>query len=145
MMKDLLEQRELSDILDELAWGLVPQDVSQEDEAVAYQFVRMWLERAHPAATLALNKQLDYGPGNIAQTGLYGIAVRLSDKIARLLNLTGGSRVARVRDESLRDTFMDMLNYSVFGIMLIENEWGNWEHARRKEAESVEAVKEHGA
>ena len=144
MPRDLLEQREVYEILDELAWRLVPMDVSPEDEQVAYRFIRRWLERALPAATLALNKQLDYGPGNIAMTGVYGLAVRLSDKVARLLNLSAGGRSPRVRDESLRDTFEDVLNYAVFGIMLLNDEWGDWEDARQEAAASTEASKEDG-
>lgn len=61
-------------------------------------------------------KQHDYGHGNINSFGIVGVAVRTSDKIARYANLVG--RNAKVSDESLFDTLMDMVGYAVISRML---------------------------
>ena len=55
--------------------------------------------------------------------GVPGIAVRLTDKIARLGSLTHGTK-QKIKDESIRDTLMDVINYSTYAIMMID---GNWE------------------
>lgn len=42
-----------------------------------------------------------------------GIVVRLFDKITRLAQLTAPSKIAQVKNESLDDTVLDVINYSV--------------------------------
>lgn len=83
------------------------------------------------AEELMLSKQEDYGPGNINSPfgPLLAILVRLHDKQARAANLIkkGGVR----NHESLEDTFLDMLNYSLIALMVIRGEWpgikaGDW-------------------
>lgn len=59
-----------------------------------------------------------YGPGNIAEHGMVGIKVRLGDKYARL---TAGG--LDYEDESLRDTFLDLIGYAVIGIMWLDKTW----------------------
>ena len=59
-----------------------------------------------------------YGPGNIAEHGMTGIKVRLGDKYARLK--AGG---LDYEDESLRDTFLDLIGYAVIGIMWLDKTW----------------------
>jgi hypothetical protein len=71
---------------------------------------------------LMLRKQRDYGNGNIADYGLLGVAVRVNDKSQRLKNLLTKNR--NPSNESLRDTFMDLANYGLIGLMLIDGEWG---------------------
>jgi hypothetical protein len=61
-------------------------------------------------------KQHDYGHGNINAFGIVGVAVRISDKIARYNNLVG--RNAKEQNESLLDTLMDMVGYAVISRML---------------------------
>jgi hypothetical protein len=74
------------------------------------------------AITLLVNKRRDYGP-NALKGGQHGIAIRLSDKQARLENLMGitdGSfkpREAIVGDEKIEDTVRDILNYSILFLM----------------------------
>jgi hypothetical protein len=67
---------------------------------------------------LLVGKQHDYGHGNILHFGTVGVAVRLCDKIARLLNLT--KRGGEAKHEALTDTYMDILGYAVIAIMLEE-------------------------
>lgn len=59
-----------------------------------------------------------YGPGNIAEHGMTGIKVRLGDKYARLK-----AGALDYEDESLRDTFLDLIGYSVIGIMWLDKTW----------------------
>jgi len=67
-----------------------------------------------------VSKQHDYGPENIARFGRIGLLVRLHDKIARLDNLS--RRGVEPKNESLRDNYMDVINYCAIGMML-EREW----------------------
>ena len=71
---------------------------------------------------ILVKKQKDYGPDNIRKSPggpLNGLTVRLYDKIARLNNLlqTG----ALPENESLRDTFIDIANYGVIGVMILDD------------------------
>jgi hypothetical protein len=61
-------------------------------------------------------KQHDYGHGNINAFGIVGVAVRISDKIARYENLT--AKNTKEQNESLLDTLMDMVGYAVIARML---------------------------
>lgn len=67
-----------------------------------------------------IRKQLDYGSENILRFGRIGLLVRLHDKIARLINLE--KRKTDPQNESLRDNYMDVINYCAIGVM-VENEW----------------------
>lgn len=70
-------------------------------------------------------KNEDYGNSNILTTGIYGIGVRLQDKVARLLNLTEGNKVPSVRGESIADTLGDISNYGIIGRLLLEGQVGD--------------------
>jgi hypothetical protein len=69
-------------------------------------------------ANLLISKQQDYGHGNINAFGIYGVLVRLSDKIERLKNLM--SNELKPANESLVDTLQDMVGYCVIAMMLDE-------------------------
>jgi hypothetical protein len=71
---------------------------------------------------LLTSKQRDYGHGNINAFGMYGILVRLSDKIERLKNLMSNNR--EPANESFRDTLLDMVGYCVIAHMLDEETFG---------------------
>lgn len=63
-----------------------------------------------------IGKQSDYGPRNILQFGTEGLAVRLWDKIARLNNIMAHGN--NPHNESLVDTKLDIVGYTVLAIML---------------------------
>lgn len=67
---------------------------------------------------LLIRKQRDYGHGNILGFGLFGVAVRMSDKLERLKNLM--RRRITPSNESIEDTVMDIVGYSVIASMLID-------------------------
>ena len=73
---------------------------------------------------LLLSKHKDYGPKNISQSPggpLNGLRVRLWDKLARLNNLTDNNSLPQ--HESLEDTFKDMANYAVIGLLVLRDKW----------------------
>ena len=78
-------------------------------------------------------KQLDYGPLNISSEGLLGLKTRLVDKIFRLKNLLENNR--EPNNESLADTFQDIVNYGLIGQQLIENTWPTTEEPQPRNIE----------
>ena len=79
-------------------------------------------------------KHMDYGLNNIALGGdilnnendkkfsLTGLCIRLTDKISRLKNLlTNGKNF--VQGEGMEDTFIDIANYSIIGLLVGRNKW----------------------
>lgn len=68
---------------------------------------------SHVVDTLMAKRQ-DYGIKNIGMTGRPGLAVRLLDKAARLVTLSGG-KTPRVA-ESLADTYQDIIGYALIGL-----------------------------
>jgi hypothetical protein len=76
------------------------------------------------AGNLLIRKHHDYGPKNIAHSPggpLNGLRVRMWDKIARINNLLD-SNVAP-SNESLRDSYLDLLNYSAIAMMVLDGVW----------------------
>jgi hypothetical protein len=67
---------------------------------------------------LLISKQRDYGHQNILQGGLFGVAIRLSDKIERYANLQRKVSTDSPRNESIIDTLLDMVGYCVIAEML---------------------------
>jgi len=63
-------------------------------------------------------KNKDYGDA-FANYGSIGVLVRLGDKISRCISITN-SKIECVNDESLRDTLIDLHNYSAMAIMLMD-------------------------
>ena len=66
---------------------------------------------------LFIKKNADYG-NSYKQFGLIGVLVRLQDKINRALNVTQNS--IQVKDETLRDTLIDLHNYAAMALMEME-------------------------
>lgn len=76
-------------------------------------------QTAEGMVRLLCSKQRDYGHGNINAFGLYGVLVRMSDKVERYLNLR--DKGVDPSNESLRDTFDDIVGYAVIATMLVNN------------------------
>ena len=73
---------------------------------------------------LGVSKNNDYGSENILKFGIIGIIVRLGDKIARYKNLTTNKNTQqKAKDETIKDTLMDIINYATYGEMLSNNVW----------------------
>jgi hypothetical protein len=65
-------------------------------------------------------KNMDYGDA-FATYGPVGVIVRMGDKIQRLLSISKKG-ITLIDSESLRDTLIDLHNYSAMAIMLIDEE-----------------------
>jgi hypothetical protein len=65
---------------------------------------------------LLIKKHLDYGPKNISESpggAINGLRVRnLVDK-----------KVSEPQYESLEDSFKDMANYAIIGLLVLRNKW----------------------
>jgi len=78
--------------------------------------------KAIHAETLELfkRKNNDYGDA-FAEYGTIGVLVRMGDKIKRLQQITK-TQIQLVNDEKIRDTLLDLHNYSAMAIMLLDEE-----------------------
>jgi hypothetical protein len=63
-------------------------------------------------------KNTDYGNA-FEEHGTIGILVRMNDKIKRAMNITD-KNITLIDSESLRDTLIDLHNYSALAITLID-------------------------
>ena len=63
-------------------------------------------------------KNADYGDA-FANYGAIGVLVRMGDKIQRLQSITS-KNISLVNDEKIRDTLIDLHNYSAMAIMLLD-------------------------
>ena len=70
------------------------------------------------AFELFVKKNTDYGDA-FAEFGIIGVLMRIEDKIKRSLSITKNS-LNLVNDESLRDTMLDLHNYSAMALMLLD-------------------------
>ena len=68
-------------------------------------------------------KQHDYGPGNIAKFGEYGVLVRTNDKLERLINLS--KRDEDPINESVIDTWQDLSIYGAIARVVRNKEWAS--------------------
>jgi hypothetical protein len=76
------------------------------------------------AEALLLKKHADYGPKNISESPggpLNGLRVRMHDKLARINNLYDSG--ATPENESLKDSFIDMANYAIIAMLILDGEW----------------------
>jgi hypothetical protein len=74
--------------------------------------------------SLLVRKQKDYGPLNIANApggALNGLRVRIFDKVSRINNLIDTG--ATPENESLRDSFIDLANYGLIALMVLDGVW----------------------
>lgn len=77
-------------------------------------------------AELLLKKHNDYGPKNISDSPggpLNGLRVRMHDKLARINNLIDNNK--EPENESLEDSFKDMANYAIIGLLVLRGQWDN--------------------
>lgn len=76
-------------------------------------------------ASILRKKNSDYGGlvDNISITGLLGVSVRSLDKAVRFYNLVKTQKEQAVKEESIRDTLIDLANYCIIGVMLIDGTW----------------------
>jgi hypothetical protein len=111
------------------AYGLAdpnarPVNRDDNDKAKTDQFVTDVWAVLDAAGNLLIKKHHDYGPKNIALSPggpLNGLRVRMWDKVARINNLLDSG--VKPSNESLRDSFIDLLNYSAIAMMVLDGTW----------------------
>ena len=97
---------------------------NMSDKNQVNQFAADMWEVFDDAGNLLLSKHRDYGPTNISLSPggpLNGLRVRMHDKTARINHLIDSG--ATPENESLRDSFLDLLNYSAIALMVLDNKW----------------------
>ncbi len=71
-----------------------------------------------------LRKHRDYGPLNIALAPggpINGLRVRMHDKQARISNLV--DKGVEPENESIQDSFLDLANYGIIGLLVLRGQW----------------------
>ena len=112
MSKSHQDKEENYESILESVYGELGLETSQGKRALALAF---------SCVQLLDTKQQDYGPNNISFSGELGIAVRQQDKVCRLRHLL--TKGGKARHEAKRDTYMDMANYGLIGLMLDDGTW----------------------
>ncbi len=70
------------------------------------------------ALLLFMKKNIDYGDA-FAEYGVIGVLMRIEDKLMRSMTITKKG-VNLVNDEGIRDTLLDLHNYSAMALMLLD-------------------------
>ena len=93
-------------------------------------------------ATIMLHKHADYGPMNIAGAPggpMNGLRVRMYDKLARLNNLVDTGDTPNY--ESIEDTFLDLANYAIIGLLVQRGQWEGLPNSHDTKAEASRSPK----
>ena len=91
---------------------------------VPRQFIDAVWRVGDECTNMLIKKQNDYGPKNISNAPggpLNGLRVRIFDKVSRINNLLDTG--VTPENESLRDSFVDLANYALIALMVIDGKW----------------------
>lgn len=91
---------------------------------ISSAFVQSVEDTFNELEELLLSKHADYGPKNISESPggpINGLRVRMHDKLARINNLVDSG--VDPEHESLEDSFKDMANYAIIGLLVLRNKW----------------------
>ncbi len=69
------------------------------------------------ALELFIKKNIDYGDA-FAKYGVIGVLMRIEDKLQRSMSITKNG-VNLISDEGIKDTLIDLHNYSAMALMLL--------------------------
>jgi hypothetical protein len=70
------------------------------------------------AKKISISKNADYSDAPLLLFKEKGVLVRMNDKICRLNNLLWNDKQTTVNDETIADTALDLINYSIYLIMM---------------------------
>ena len=118
------KQTDTNGLFDHLNRPHEPSSHSPANTNEVNQFAADMWEVLDSAGNLLLSKHRDYGPTNISLSPggpLNGLRVRMHDKTARINHLIDSG--ATPENESLRDSFIDLLNYSAIALMVLDGNW----------------------
>lgn len=89
---------------------------------IAKCFDSTYLMTSSEILNTVISKQRDYGHKNISKFGITGLVIRVHDKVARVENLMKKENyVNAVLDETMLDTLMDIIGYSIIAYMWLNN------------------------
>jgi hypothetical protein len=111
-----MELGEIQDLPDSVKDMIRRSTSSDFEESVQQKFQH--------AKSVLLQKQKDYGPKNISEAPggpLNGLRVRMHDKMARINHLVDSG--ATPENESLKDSFLDLANYAIIAMLVLDGEW----------------------
>jgi len=94
------------------------------DVAVPRGFIHSVWRVGDEVTNILIKKQADYGPHNIGRApggALNGLIVRIHDKISRIMHLTSSN--VDPQNESLRDSYVDLANYALIALMVLDGTW----------------------
>jgi hypothetical protein len=74
----------------------------------------------HDALELFIKKNADYGDA-FAKYGTVGVLMRIEDKLQRFMSINKNG-VNLINDEGIRDTLIDLHNYSAMALMLLDED-----------------------
>jgi hypothetical protein len=74
----------------------------------------------HEALELFTKKNIDYGDA-FSKYGIIGVLMRIEDKLQRSMSITKNG-VNLINDEGIRDTLIDLHNYSAMALMLLDEQ-----------------------
>jgi hypothetical protein len=106
----------LTELPDDVLHNIRHSSHSEFDAAVQQKFQH--------AKSVLLQKHKDYGPKNISLSPggpLNGLRVRMWDKMARINNLVDSGAIPE--NESLKDSFLDLANYAIIAMLVLDGEW----------------------
>ena len=92
--------------------------MESQNENNTLQRVKQLKQIQLQALDLFIKKNTDYGDA-FAKFGVIGVLMRIEDKIQRSLSITNNG-VNLVNDEGMRDTLLDLHNYSAMALMLLK-------------------------
>jgi uncharacterized protein YcfJ len=69
---------------------------------------------------ISIKKNNDYGCDTMMKFMEKGLVVRMNDKMERLINLVWNDVDGQVVDEKIEDTALDMVNYSIYLVMMLQ-------------------------
>ena len=84
-------------------------------------------------SSLLIQKHKDYGPLNISNSpggAINGLRVRMHDKLARINNIYENSKDFATENESFEDSFKDLANYAIIGMLVLRGKWDTDENIR---------------
>jgi hypothetical protein len=71
---------------------------------------------------ISIRKNNDYGCDTMMRFAEKGLVVRMNDKMERLINLIWNDVDKQVSDEKIEDTALDMVNYSIYLVMMLRKQ-----------------------
>ena len=100
---------------------MTPKEKQERAETKQQRFRQMTDEMAN----LYEKKNADYGDSfgdTYQRLGLVSAVTRIQDKCNRLCNLAVNKGGQQVKDESIRDTLIDMANYAIMTLIELDEE-----------------------